>query len=62
MKMRQPELDVVLTDGEGYFVEDAPYQNHLKEFTDIKQVCIEVLIPRHIYPNHQFLDKQMQQA
>jgi hypothetical protein len=44
MKMRRPELDVALTDGEGYFVEDAPYQNHLKQFKDIRQVCIEVLI------------------
>jgi hypothetical protein len=44
MKMRRPELDVVLTDGEGYFVEDAPYQKHLKEFQDIKQVGIEILI------------------
>lgn len=38
MKMRRPELDVVLTDGEGYFVEEAPYQEHLRDFQDIRQV------------------------
>ena len=39
MHMRQPELDVALTDGEGYNVWDAPYRVHLKEAIEIKQVC-----------------------
>lgn len=58
MKMRRPDLDVVLTDGEGYFVEDAPYKKHLKEFQDIKQVGIEILITRlFIILTTIFLDK-----
>ena len=44
MKMKRPELDVVLTDGEGYFVEDAPYQEHLRDFQDIRQVSTNAFI------------------
>jgi hypothetical protein len=39
MKMRRPELDVSLTDGNGYVVEDSPYREHLGEAVEIKQVC-----------------------
>jgi len=41
MKMRT-DKDVRLTDGERHFVEDAPYQEHLKnaEETRTKQVCL----------------------
>jgi hypothetical protein len=28
--MKNPDDDVMLTDGEGYFCRDGPYQNHLK--------------------------------
>ena len=38
MKMRQPELDVALTDGEGYVMEDPPYRTHLSTAVEIKQV------------------------
>jgi hypothetical protein len=38
MKMRRPELDVALTDGEGYVVQDAPYRGHLSVAVEIKQV------------------------
>jgi hypothetical protein len=38
MKMRRPELDVALTDGNGYVVEDKPYRLHLSEAVEIKQV------------------------
>ena len=41
MKMRQPDSDVTLMDGEGYFVESAPYKDHLKKFTDVKQACLD---------------------
>lgn len=37
MKMRQPDADVTLTDGTGYFVEDSPYQHHLKTATSVKE-------------------------
>lgn len=30
MIMKNPDDDVMLTDGEGYFCRDGPYQHHLK--------------------------------
>jgi hypothetical protein len=45
MKMRQPDGDVALTDGQGYFVEDAPYKQHLETATEIKQVRTHLLHP-----------------
>jgi hypothetical protein len=36
--MRRPDLDVGLTDGEGYVVESKQYQQHLKESIEIKEV------------------------
>ena len=38
MRMRRPDLDVGLTDGEGYVVESKQYQQHLKESIEIKEV------------------------
>ena len=38
LKMHRPELDVALTDGEGYVVEDQPYHSHLSTAVEIKQV------------------------
>ncbi|KAI6041138.1 hypothetical protein EDC04DRAFT_2601888 [Pisolithus marmoratus] len=37
MKMNKPELDVALSDGEGYMVAEAPYQSHLKQSLDSKE-------------------------
>jgi hypothetical protein len=45
MKMQRPELDVALTDGEGYVVEDMPYRLHLKTAVEIKQVGMLVKLP-----------------
>jgi hypothetical protein len=45
MKMRQPDGDVALTDGQGYFVEEAPYREHLQTATEIKQVSTHRLHP-----------------
>lgn len=39
MKMRRPELDVSLTNGQGYVVEDSTYWQHLEEAVEIRQVC-----------------------
>ena len=39
MKIRRPELDVSLTDGDTCIMENSPYQEHLKEAVEIKQVC-----------------------
>jgi hypothetical protein len=39
MKMRRPELDVSLTNGQGYVVEDSTYRQHLEEAVEIRQVC-----------------------
>jgi hypothetical protein len=38
MRMQRPDLDVGLTDGEGYMVESAPYRQHLEESIEVKEV------------------------
>ncbi|KAI6125608.1 hypothetical protein EDD16DRAFT_1517081 [Pisolithus croceorrhizus] len=38
MKMNKPELDVALSDGKGYMVSEGPYQNHLQQSLDTKEV------------------------
>ncbi|KAI6014204.1 hypothetical protein EDC04DRAFT_2870687 [Pisolithus marmoratus] len=38
MKMNKPELDVALSDGKGYMVAEVPYQSHLKQSLDSKEV------------------------
>ena len=46
MKMRRPDLDVPLTDGEGYCVQVAPYEAHLVLTGDVKEVLtIAFLVP-----------------
>ena len=40
MRMRQPTLDVSLTDGQGYVVQSQLYQYHLKHSVEIKRVCM----------------------
>ncbi len=37
MKMKKPKDDIFLRDGLGYFVESAPYQEHLNESCEISQ-------------------------
>jgi hypothetical protein len=38
IKMRRPEDDVALIDGEGYMVTDGPYREHLREAVETKEV------------------------
>ncbi|KAI6104906.1 hypothetical protein EV401DRAFT_2060714 [Pisolithus croceorrhizus] len=38
MKMNKPELDVALSDGKGFMVAEVPYQSHLKQSLDSKEV------------------------
>jgi hypothetical protein len=38
LKMRNPEDDVELADGLAFMVKSGPYQEHLKESKDMKQV------------------------
>jgi len=38
MKMNKPELDVFLSDGNGYMVSESPYQKHLMQSLDSKEV------------------------
>lgn len=40
LKMRRPDLDLALTDGQGYVVEDFPYRQHLATAVEIKQVSL----------------------
>lgn len=44
MKMQRPDLDVGLTDGEGYQVKEAPYEEHLLASKDVKEVRIQLNI------------------
>jgi hypothetical protein len=39
LKMKHPEDDVHLTDGDGFMVTDSRYKEHLKVAKEIKQVC-----------------------
>jgi hypothetical protein len=43
MKMKNPEDDVWLTDGEGYFACRATYEAHLKTAVTVKQVFLPIL-------------------
>ncbi|KAI6117514.1 hypothetical protein EV401DRAFT_2072574 [Pisolithus croceorrhizus] len=38
MKMNKLELDVALSDGKGYMVSEGPYQNHLQQSLDTKEM------------------------
>lgn len=38
MNMRQPELDIYLSDGLGYMVTEAEYQAHLTSATESREV------------------------
>ncbi|KAI6040015.1 hypothetical protein EDC04DRAFT_2602760 [Pisolithus marmoratus] len=38
IKMNKPELDVALSDGNGYMVAEVPYQSHLKQSLDSKEI------------------------
>ena len=40
MRMRRPEFDVDLTNGEGYMVNETLYQDHLKTALVLKEVHI----------------------
>jgi hypothetical protein len=44
MKMRRPDGDITLMDGTGFFVEEAPYQRHLKTAVELKQVRLKSTI------------------
>lgn len=38
IKMKHPEDDVLLSDGNGFLVTDAPYMDHLKVAKELKEV------------------------
>lgn len=40
MKMRKPEDDIPLSDGLAYMVANEPYQKHIAQAADNKEVCI----------------------
>lgn len=42
MIMKQPSLDVALSDGLAYMVENADYQAHLSSAVESKEVCHDV--------------------
>ena len=39
IKMRKPELDIMLTNGKGYMVEQLQYEAYLKEAKEPRLVC-----------------------
>lgn len=43
MKMRRPDLDVPLTDGEGFTAKVGPYEAHLESTIDKKEVCASLV-------------------
>lgn len=48
MNMRQPELDIFLSDGLGYMVEEGDYKAHLASATESREVSTFVLISSSI--------------
>ncbi|KAI6097097.1 hypothetical protein F5141DRAFT_1205735 [Pisolithus sp. B1] len=57
MKMNKPELDVALSDGKGYMVSEGPYQNHLQQSLDTKEVRgFKVLELRSTCSNHRAIN------
>jgi hypothetical protein len=42
MKMRRPDGDITLMDGTAFFVEEAPYQAHLKTAVELQQVLATI--------------------
>jgi hypothetical protein len=40
LKMKAPEDDVHLTDGDGFFTTRQPYYDHLKVAKEIREVCL----------------------
>lgn len=53
LKMRNPEDDVWLTDGDGFMMQDGPYKSHLRIAHEAKDVSktFTLRVPRLI-PNH----------
>lgn len=49
VKMRHPENNIGLTNGEGYMVEETTYRTHLSVTKEVKQVCDIALIPCSMY-------------
>jgi hypothetical protein len=44
MNMKQPHLDVSLSDGLGYMVTEGKYQAHLSSAVESKEVCLFLLL------------------
>lgn len=44
MNMKQPRLDVSLSDGLGYMVTEGEYQAHLSLAVESKEVCLFLLL------------------
>jgi len=40
LKMKIPEDDIHLTDGDGFFTTRKPYYDHLKVAREIREVCL----------------------
>jgi hypothetical protein len=60
MKMQRPELDVALTDGQGYVVEDATYRQHLQDAVEIKQVG--PIVVDFVHTIHSAIEINMQKS
>jgi hypothetical protein len=45
IRMRRPDLDIKLTDGKGYMVEEEPFQDYLKEAKEPPVVCSWTYFP-----------------
>jgi len=51
LKMRNPEDDVHLTDGDAFFTTRKPYYDHLKVAREIREVCRSPFSPNIWHKN-----------
>ena len=48
LKMKNPEDDVHLTDGDAFFTTRKPYYDHLKVAKEIREVCLSHLSSKSV--------------
>ena len=48
LKMKNPEDDVHLTDGDAFFTTRKPYYDHLKVAKEIREVCLSHLSSKFV--------------
>jgi hypothetical protein len=49
IKMRRPDLDIMLTNGEGYMVEEKRYQEYLADAKETRLVCLNAIVLKLLF-------------